>query len=894
MGRIWRLAAALLTALQVVTSLPVSEEDRNNINRYPSSTTLPAHLPAKTVQAVAKTPAKVITSVGPDGTVQILPSRTTPAPGFIPSELETLGHVTACPLLTDLIPEPTVIISISLSISVGISFSMGSSSSVPTASSDIFADPISTDAPLANFARKDDHPVPRQGITNKNGPIGTNKFYNNFHLGNQTTPAYLHPYSVAWARGQGAAKSWGLAVSHIDAQQRVYGQASPGTGAVSYFINPIGIQSVILSAKELGSGTVLTTDALTDFSAQVNLLPNTGGTPAVRFPLVQGSGFITALYDGAVPVLQTGVYYRTVTRATTDPKQGITKYKLVLEDGATWLVYAYHSKGDPLDLEVVDNTLAQAKGPFSGTIQVTKDPGGGEAVFDKACGAYPTGVQLSGSVSGASGSYTLAFQKAGLSDTALAMFALPHHQDSFDGATKGKVTSVKLQTTTKGIAAAVVADSWTLVESNLPTNIGFLPWTPQTGSLSTLSDATKQFIHTVAQQEVSQNILDQTDQNSMYFSGKALAKFASLIVATKEMLDDQGLAQAGLDQLKKAFSRFAQNTQQYPLVYESAWGGIVSSATYSTGDTGADFGNTLYNDHHFHWGYFIYTAAAIGHLDPSWIDANKAYVNLLVRDIANPSTQDSYFPLWRSFDWFHGHSWAHGLFDTLDGKDQESSSEDTMHAYALKMWGSVVGDANLEARGNLMLAVQGRSLRSYYLYTSANTVQPHEFIGNKAAGILFENKIDHTTYFGTNIEFIQGIHMLPLLPHTPFIRTPDFVREEWDTYFSQGRVDAIQGGWKGVLWGNYATIDPKGAYTFFSGGGAAAGARGEHPNKQQAVGRAGFDPGWLDGGASLTWYLCYSAGEYSLHFPLCDLTTNELYCSVGRALSGFVARYPVS
>ncbi len=71
---------------------------------------------------------------------------------------------------------------------------------------------------------------------------------------------------------------------------------------------------------------------------------------------------------------------------------------------------------------------------------------------------------------------------------------------------------------------------------------------------------------------------------------------------------------------------------------------------------------------------------------------------MLVRDIANPSTRDQYFPVWRCFDWFHGHSWAHGLFDTLDGKDQESSSEDTMHAYALKMWGSVSGDKNMEAR----------------------------------------------------------------------------------------------------------------------------------------------------------------------------------------------------
>lgn len=167
------------------------------------------------------------------------------------------------------------------------------------------------------------------------------------------------------------------------------------------------------------------------------------------------------------------------------------------------------------------------------------------------------------------------------------------------------------------------------------------------------------------------------------------------------MVGDTALAQTGLAELKTAFALFTSNAQQqYPLVYESAWGGVVETASYVTGNDLADFGNTYYNDHHFHYGYFIYTAAVIGHLDPTWIanSTNRDYVNLLVRDIANPTTEDPYFPVYRMFDWFHGHSWAHGLYETADGKDQESSSEDTMHSYAIKMWGQVIGDSNMAAR----------------------------------------------------------------------------------------------------------------------------------------------------------------------------------------------------
>jgi endo-1,3(4)-beta-glucanase len=104
------------------------------------------------------------------------------------------------------------------------------------------------------------------------------------------------------------------------------------------------------------------------------------------------------------------------------------------------------------------------------------------------------------------------------------------------------------------------------------------------------------------------------------------------------------------------------------VIFAAAWGGIVSSASYKTGDAGVDFGNTYYNDHHFHYGYHILAAATIGRLDPEWAKANEAYVDLLVRDVANPSGEDKLFPMWRNFDWYHGHSWAHGLYAAADGK----------------------------------------------------------------------------------------------------------------------------------------------------------------------------------------------------------------------------------
>ncbi|RYP67710.1 hypothetical protein DL771_007117 [Monosporascus sp. 5C6A] len=682
------------------------------------------------------------------------------------------------------------------------------------ASADIFGAPIATTAPAASFPVREDHPVPRVGI-NGPAPIGTNKFYANFFLGKQTSPAYVHPYSLAWARGQGASSSWGMAISHVDANQRVYGQARPETGAVRYYLNPIGIQSLCLSAAELGEETRLTTDNLKSHSVNVNLHASSQAQPVITFPIVQGMGFVTARYCAGTPVINTGIFFKTVTKTIKGPKPGVSKYTFRLEDGKVWHLYSYAEQGDDLDLQVVNNGLARSRKPFTGFIQVAKDPGNFESLLDAQSASYPVGVTLSGMISGTQGSYTFDFQKAGDTNTKLLMYALPHHVASFDAETKKAVTEAQLQTTTKGRATAVVADSWTMVEPNIPVAMNFAPWDPQAGPKD-LSDEAIRTISPVALKEISQNVDQQANQSSMYFSGKALAKFAQLSYTIHDMLRNSTLAQSGLENLKGAFTRFSENKQQFPLYYETAWGGLVSSATYVTGNDGADFGNTYYNDHHFHYGYFIYAAAIIGYLDPSWlIDANIDYVNSLVRDIANPSEEDKYFP------------------------DQESSSEDTMHAYAIKMWGRTIKDANMEARGNLMLSVMARSLSTYYLYTDDNAVQPSNFVGNRVAGILFENKCDHTTYFGANIEYIQGIHMLPLLPSTKFTRPSEFVRQEWATYFDNGRAQKVEGGWKGILYANLATIDPRAAWDFFTD--------------------KSFDPAWLDGGASLTWYLAFCA-----------------------------------
>ena len=528
-----------------------------------------------------------------------------------------------------------------------------------------------------------------------------------------------------------------MAISHSEADKLAEGPPNPKLpgSPVSFYINPVGIQSLILSATELNSSSVLMAEDPRPFSANAVLRPRNSPERNITIPVLQGMGYVTGIYTDLQPVIETGVLFQRVVSAGS-PKAGIFKYQALLEDNSVWLIYAMPDNGKDPKFNLESHTSLRGPQHWTGVIQVTKNPSGsaGEKLFDNSSGVFAVQGVIGGSVTEGNGQYSLGWYKAGKDahSTPLIMFALPHHVESFDNTTRGRMVDIHLRTTTKGNATGVIGEQWTMVEPDLPIEMGFGPWSARGANVSPTA---QKVIRGVASKELDEDFDKQSDLNSMYFSGKALSKFATLVYTVSELAGDPSLAAPGLEKLKNSFARFVENRQQFPLVYDTVWKGVVSSASYG-GDVGADFGSTLYNDHHFHYAYFIHAAAIIGHLDPAWLNSSKEWVNMLLRDAGNPSADDSQFPFSRAFDWFHGHSWAKGLFESFDGKDQESTSEDTMFAYAVKMWGQTIGDASMEARGNLMLGVLRRSLHNYFLLEEDNKNHPANFIGNKVTGIV--------------------------------------------------------------------------------------------------------------------------------------------------------------
>jgi len=467
-------------------------------------------------------------------------------------------------------------------------------------------------------------------------------------------------------------------------------------------------QSIILGAGELDGKTLLTTDTHLPFSVNINLKRGTeDDAPKISFPVVQGMGFVTARYTNASPMVQTaGQGFKDVSSPVSIGKSA--KYRIKDMDDRSWILYVHPGVGTLYDakhatriIKLDAHTIILPNG-FTGTLQLARNSLGaeGEALYDRSFNTFVTAATITASVAEARGTYSFLYSKIGSSP--LLMFLLPHHLQSLDPELKPGLTKLQLRTTTKGTATAIfVTDHLTFVEPNLPTTMGFGPWTPAIANTRIRYPPDMlAFLAGVAERDLRRSMTEEKNQDSTYQAGKSLAKFATIIWVIKDVLSNTPLASTALDKLKLKMARYVQNRQHHPLYYDDAWKGVVSNAGFSNGPA-ADFANTYYNDHHAHYGYFVYAAAVIAYLDPGWLERgdNRAWTNMLVKDFAESEYAGRDYPFSRSFDWWHGHSWARGLFEAPEGKEQEAMGEDGFAAFAVKMWGRVCGDGNMERRG---------------------------------------------------------------------------------------------------------------------------------------------------------------------------------------------------
>ena len=177
-----------------------------------------------------------------------------------------------------------------------------------------------------------------------------------------------------------------------------------------------------------------------------------------------------------------------------------------------------------------------------------------------------------------------------------------------------------------------------------------------------------------------------------------------------------------------------------------------------------------------------------------------------MREYANPSSADPHFIETRHKDWFNGHSWAAGLFEFADNRNQESTSESVNSYYAVMLLGKAMKHTDMYNFGRLLLATEIRSVNYYWHMPSVSDIYPSDFKAKKMVGILWDVKADYATWFGADPCFIHGIQMLPFTPITEEYLPYKFIKEEypvvprhcgasdWDPYMTMDQAIVDQSG----------------------------------------------------------------------------------------------------
>jgi len=540
------------------------------------------------------------------------------------------------------------------------------------------------------------------------------------------------------------------------------------------------------SNEGVGSRQVVSHD---DLSVRVQY--NSGGN-YMSSPIVRGQTYHTVEYSNLTPVLRTIHAITSVNGGGSSGTFSGTKLKLQFNNGQTWLIYSSSSI-----TWTVSGSRVAASGPFNGAVRAAMMMDASqESAYDQFSGTYPVSGSMSYSVSNNVATINFNFVKRGTGQ--IMIFALPHHQDIL---TNANYVSPQIRyRSLKGYMVANIGDTWVMREP-LVTDIGFMSrYTVPSGNVAALRNRL---------------ILDQNSipaPTDPYFGGKAVARLGRLAVIADE-LGETAIAQKIRQNMKNYMQKWF-NVGWVPgdnkLVYERSYGGLVSLR--SVGSDQADFGQYYYNDHHFHYGYFVYAAACIIKKDVAWGQTYRQKILEIVRDFANPSNSDPAFTKYRNKDWFVGHSYAAGLFAFGDSRNQESTSEAINAYYGVYTLGLALNDPDIRDIGRVLLQTEIRSTRKYWQITNANPIYDAPFSNNKVVGVLWETKTDYATFFGGNVEFIHGIQMLPYTPISEDYVVPEWIRESYPVFSSAyTRSPAPSQGWLGILYQAQATIDKAGA-----------------------------------------------------------------------------------
>ncbi|KAL0540551.1 hypothetical protein IC582_020559 [Cucumis melo] len=601
-------------------------------------------------------------------------------------------------------------------------------------------------------------------------PLPTNSFFQNFVLNNGDSPEYIHPYLIRTANSS-------LFVSY---PSRI---SNSSINQLQFF------PDLVISSLNKTSNATHFVSSFSDLGVDLDI-------GVFRYHLVRGSPYLTfSVLKTSFVLISTSNGVRSV-----DSYEDYTKYIIRLNNGRSWVLYS----SSAIYLIKSKSNQIVTSGGFIGVIRVAVLPDSAvesEKILDRYSGCYP--VSGFAKLSGGFG-FEYKWQKKG--SGGLLMLAHTLHREILP---RDQTVLQNLRySSIDGDLLGVVGDSWDLKFNPIP-----ITWHSINGINSKFFP---EIVAALKRDVATLNVTELSSTPASYFYGKLLARAARLALIAEEVNYGASVIPAVVKFLKNGIQpwligKFPKNG----FLYERKWAGLVTKNGATS--TIEDFGFGIYNDHHFHLGYFVYSIAVLAKLDPNWGKQYKPQAYALLYDYMNFRPKKSQFSIpFRNFDFWKLHSWAAGLAEFPDGRNQESTSEAVNAYYAAALMGLAYGDASLTAAGSTLTAAEITASQTWWhVKKEKNGIYDKGFAEeNRMVGILWSAARESRLWFAPAEwrECRLGIQVLPVLPVTERMFTDvGFVKEavEW-VQPALEREDAGE-GWKGFAYALEGIYDKKSA-----------------------------------------------------------------------------------
>ena len=276
-----------------------------------------------------------------------------------------------------------------------------------------------------------------------------------------------------------------------------------------------------------------------------------------------------------------------------------------------------------------------------------------------------------------------------------------------------------------------------------------------------------------------------------YWGGKGLTQMAHYMTFALQMGDTATfrMAKQRLKEVLADWYTWTPGEERYYFARYPRWGALIGMDPSYDSDT--------FNDHHFHYGYFIYASAILCLLDDEFREQYGAMAREVARDYANWERSDDE-PWFRTLDPYCGHSFAGGLGNGGNGNGQESTSEAIQGWGGVWLLGAALQDQAMLEAGIMGYTLETRATAEYWFDKQRRNIDYTKYQHPYCCNLTMQG-VGWWTWFSGDPVWMHSIQWLPISPILTNCFSEDLAFARWDytqMYAAKevGNYEAAHGG----------------------------------------------------------------------------------------------------